>query len=226
MKCIFRLIKSLFTILFLLALSGKLCAQDTTDYYITFENDTINFKPQIVGFGEPERPYLDNLVWQIKYRDKDNEKCYLSPKVAKEVNFCFNGEKYKLISVNNTALLQSPANLSGKRYFAVLKIEGRMKLVKFHGLVRFAFYESNFKSYVLIKSENESLVWDLSGTRKELMDFFSDCPILAGMIENKDKSVRSPEQITLFYNSFCGDEKFQKELLETYLWLVFGIETR
>jgi hypothetical protein len=218
--------KSLYTILVFLILSGILLAQDPTDYYITFENDTIHFKPQIVGFGEPERPYFEKLVWQIKYRDKDNNRQYISPKVAKEVSFCFNGLRYKLISVNNTALLQSPANLSGKRYFAELKIEGRMKLLKYHGLVRFAFYQSNFKSYVLVKNENESLVWDLSCTKKELMEFFADCPMLAGMIENKDKSVRTPEQITTFFNNFCGDEKFQKELVETYLRLVFGIEAR
>ena len=172
------------------------------EYFVTFDNDTVYVDFRIMlslGFY--------NLTWQMKYNDSLGEVGKLSPKHAREVYLCVEGEQYHFISILNTPRLPSPPTLSGLRFFAVLKVDGYLKLVTYYGMTLWGFSPYPDIRNIMIKPDNEMLFLNQFGIRKKIMKFLSDCPELVQKLKEKDKSLKWDDQITRYYNLHCGSRQ-------------------
>ena len=142
------------------------------------------------------------------YRYKNGEKKALSPKEASEVFFIGRGNhEIRLVSVINTLRFPSPPTLSGKRFFAVPMIKGKLSLYFFSNYnPSLGPANSITHSLIFVNSNMAVIDFNRRKIRKDQSGVFSECPEIIKLIKEKDKSIRTELQIVEKYNSICGED--------------------
>jgi hypothetical protein len=201
------LIRSLLISSIIFLFSINLNSQEARGYYVTFENDTVH-TTFIIGYLK-EKPNYSLITWQIKYKDKNGVEKFLSPKEATEIYFMGRDYKtYRLYSVLNTIRIKSPADLSGRRFFAKPIIEGKLNLFVFDYLSDFftqPIYCSIYRK-IIVNSNMETVDFSWKKLRKNKLEVFSECPELLKLLKAKDSNITTLAEVVTTYNKLCGDE--------------------
>ncbi len=203
--------KILLLVVFSLILSSNLLAEKVKGK-IYFENDTIDVTFYIpVDYFSLDINY-ESLQEKIKYIDSTGKKKVLRPKDAKEIRFKYEFENVRMLSRENSILLGRPLS-RGSHIFLKLEIDGRLKLFKYYhtqgggggynsvtGTLSsgFAYSSDGF----ILQKENSELK-KIKRFKKDMPEYFSDCPKLIEKIENKEYRENDIDLIVKFYNSWC-----------------------
>ena len=172
-------------------------------YYINLKNDTIRIKMQIPLNIFHTIPLYQKLQKKIVYYDSLGKKLILKPKQAIEVNFNFNNQRVRMIS-----LIYSFPNIGHGGYpinsFIKIIIDGNLKL--------FANYVREYSPsgsqileiFLLQKGTGDFFRTDWIFFKKTMSEYFSNCPVLQQKIIDKTFKANDILQIVQFYNANCG----------------------
>jgi len=158
---------------------------------------------------------FERLQYKIKYYDETGKKQILRPVDADEVIFDYEGQEVRMISCTNS-LYNVDIFSSSAKIFLKLEIDGPLRLYRFYykqsspgfyngaagGYTGGATYTVD--NFVFQKGRGPLKQSRGSGWRKDMREYFSDCPSLAQQIENKDLGKREIEAIVMYYNNNCS----------------------
>jgi hypothetical protein len=162
-----------------------------------------------------DEPNLEKLQFRVKYYDENGKKHILLPTDASEISFDLGGTPVRMVSVTNTLNLGSIFS-SNPRVFLKIEIDGPLKMYRYyytqHNPSMYTGAGVGFStgySYTLdnvVFQKGNGILKNIKGLgwKKDMMEYFEDCPALAGLIENKDLKRRDVEAIVTFYNQNCG----------------------
>jgi hypothetical protein len=181
---------------------------------IIFGNDTllVTFNIPFKLFGQ--EIYYEKMQSKIKYYNSAGDILVLKPDKANEIQFIYKSENVRMLSRNNTLGLGNIFS-TNSNIFLKLEIDGRLKLFNYFftkrspgmynattGMTTGGFSYGTEK-FILQKEEDE-LFRPISLTfRKDMVEYFRDCPALVERIENKEFRMNDLESIVIFYNLNC-----------------------
>lgn len=207
--------KRIFFVLTVLIFTYSHLKAKKVDGKILYEDDTVN-----VTFNIPvklllQEPNYERIQYKIKFYDSSGKKVVLKPDQAKEIRFMYGSQEIRMLSRPNS--LQSGIIFSiNSNIFLKLEIDGELKMFSYYytqnspGMYNTSTgmaspgYAYSVERYILQK-ENEELK-RLKGLsfRKDMMEYFIDCPALSRKIEDRVLKKSDLEAIVRFYNSNCG----------------------
>lgn len=193
--------KLLFNLAFLLFLTtvnaGKI------DGIILKGSDTIKVKFNIpMGLISGE-PIYEKIQHKITYFDASGKRKTLKADDATEIRFDINGNTVRMLSRLNSLGLGNIFS-SGTNIFLKLEIDGPLKMFKYHftsnqgGAV---YLDSDF---ILQKGNDVLMQPSIFSFKREMTEYFSNCPKLVEKIESKDFRKKHLEEIVNYYNSECS----------------------
>jgi hypothetical protein len=169
---------------------------------------TFELKIPLLSF----EPNFERIQYKVKYYENGKKKT-LRPDDADEIIFDYEGMEIRMISCENTigggTLLAPP-----KKIFLKLEIDGPLRLFRFYFKA-----SSNFSAgpgmgggttyytvdNLIFQKGNGPLKKPRQfGWKKDMLEYFSDCPALSERIESKDLKRKEIEEIVLYYNRHCG----------------------
>lgn len=179
------------------------------------ENDTLYVILNIpVKFFDVD-PNYESLQYRVKYFDKTGKKITVWPNEAKEIQFKYNFENVRLLSRVNT-LGGKNIFLSRNRIFLKLEKEGKLNLFRYYYTQSSpGMYNASsgmmmpgssygVEQYILQKGDQDLKQPKTLTFKKDMAQYFSDCPTLVKQIESRDFRKGDMEQIVDFYNDKCG----------------------
>lgn len=181
---------------------------------IVFENETVNVVFNIPIIMLQDAPNYQKIQQRVQYYDAVGKKQTLWPEDAKEIQFTYGQENVRMISVVNSIGLGNPL-ASSNQIFLKLEIDGHLKLYSYFysqsspGMVNPATgimgggYSYNMDRYVLQKGDGELKKIKGASFKKDMSEYFSDCPSLAQKIENKEFRKDDLESMVNIYNAEC-----------------------
>lgn len=181
---------------------------------IILETETIHVIFDIPVDLFSQEPNYQKLQYKVKYTDPTGKKNTLRPNHAKEIQFSFGHESVRMLSVRNT--LGAGNIFSNNEYiFLKLSMDGNLKLFNyFFNQQSGGFYNGStgtmsggnaysVEKYVLQK-DNGDLVRPTGLTfKRDMVEYFRDCPALVEKIEHRDFRKSDLEAIVRYYNSNC-----------------------
>jgi len=184
---------------------------------IIFENDTVEVMFKIPFKFFTQEPNYEKLQVKVKYYNSDGTKVILRPDDAKEIRFNDGYEDIRMLSRYNSLGIGSIFSTSSN-IFLRLEIDGNVKLFSYYytqssgGMYNGATgtmtggYSYSVEKYILQKGELELKRTKGLMFRKDMVEYFSDCPELAEKI--KEKEFRKGDMISIvrFYNNHCIKE--------------------
>ena len=159
-------------------------------------------------------PNYERLQQGIRYFDENGEKVMVRPDFVSEIQFRFEDEVIRMPSLPNT--LTDAGYFAARDYiFLRLETDGYLKVYTYY----FTSYNSvnagmpgspagggtfNKNTVLLLQKGNSSLkAPGHFSFRKDMMDYFADCPALAGLIEKRELRRIDLESIVSYYNTHC-----------------------
>lgn len=175
---------------------------------IIFENGTKRTVILKIPFrllsGRADYQRLQN---RVKFFD-NGEKMVLKPGEASEFSFSYRNEIVRMVSVPNSGLEGLFAK--NNAIFLKLEMDGALRLYRFYatrtaaGGGYGATYSYQTEDYYLQK-KGEALKRPKGLLfRKDMEEYFSDCPSVADKIKDKDFKRRDLEAIVMYYNKNCN----------------------
>ena len=161
--------------------------------------------------GEPN---FERTQYRVRYYDDSGKKQTLRPDDADEIRFDFEGMQVRMISVSNT--LGAGSIFSNvRKIFLKLEIDGALRLYRYYYKQSTggsfgaggAYYPgtSYTADNLICQKGNGPLKQPRSlGWRKDMLDYFNDCPALRERIESKDLRRKEIEAIVIYYNQQCA----------------------
>ena len=180
------------------------------DGLIYLANDTVIATFVIPINSVTDEPILEKMLEKIRYYDSSRNLWIITPKNAKEVRFTYNYKHIRMISVKNTLWLGKGLEKSD-RVFLKLEQEGRLRLYSYsqsqntqtiHSNSGSSFYTA--QKYILQKKNSELKQVIKLGFKKDMMQYFEDCPTLHEKIKNKSFRKFEIKTIVKFYNQECN----------------------
>jgi hypothetical protein len=181
---------------------------------IIFKNDTIDVILNIPIKFFTQEPNYEKLQYKVKYIDSTGKKITLIPDNVKEVQFRYDFQDIRLLSRFNSlgsrSIFSSSANILLK-----LEIDGTVKLFSFYYTQRspgmynpstgattggFSYSE---EGYVLQKGDDDLKGITRLSFKKDMAEYFKDCPTLVKKIVDRDFRKDDLVSIVRFYNSNC-----------------------
>lgn len=176
---------------------------------ILFDNDTIvvTFNIQVDFFTR--EPNYKKLQYKIKYYDATGKKIVLRPGQAKEIQFQHGGKTVRMLSRSNSL------RLGNSNIYLKLEIDGTLKLFNYYytqsspGMYNSSTgtttgnYSYGVEKYILQRGDGELKRPKGLTFKKDMVEYFSDCPALIEKIESKAFRKNDLEFIVNFYNSNC-----------------------
>ena len=171
-------------------------------------NVTFVVKVGLLG-GEPN---FINLQHKIKYFDEAGKKQMLRPEDVDEVIFDYEGMHVRMIScVNN---LEGGLSTS-RKILLKLEMDGPLRLYRYYynqsnpgmsgpGGTSTAGSTYRMENLIFQKRNGPLKRPKGLGWRKDMREYFSDCPDLATLIENKDLRRKEVEAVVTYYNQHCA----------------------
>lgn len=162
--------------------------------------------------GEPN---FERIQFKVRYYDENGKKQILRPDDADEIIFDFEGMEVRMISCPNT-IGGGGMFSSSSRIFLKIEIDGPLKLYRYYYTQTNAGFNGGAGGvYTPTTSyQVENLIFQKGigplkqprslGWKKDMLEYFSDCPELRERIENKDLRKREIEAIVNYYNANCG----------------------
>ena len=181
---------------------------------IFFEDDTID-----VIFNMPIKLFTrelnyEQLQYKVKYFDSTGKKITLRPDDAKEIRFKYEYENVRMLSRYNSLGLGSIFSMS-TNIFLKLEIDGKLKLFNYYytqqsggtynastGMMT-GGYAYSVEKYILQKGDGELKRPKGLTFKKDMIEYFSDCPALVENIERNYFRKDDLKSIVRFYNSNC-----------------------
>jgi hypothetical protein len=162
------------------------------------------------------QPTYTKLQMRARYVDRSGKKVVIKPDDAKEISFNFKGQNIRMISVNDDLGLQSIFS-SQQRAFLKLEIDGALRLFTYYftqnspGMYNSAtgtmsggtYY--NVDKFVLQKKNGPLKQPRGISFRKDMSEYFSDCPELVERIQKRDLRKGDLEIMVMEYNKKCAD---------------------
>jgi hypothetical protein len=161
-----------------------------------------------------QEPNYEKLQYKVKYFDSTGKKFVLRPDNAKEIQFKYDFENVRMLSRYNSLGLGNIFSMS-TNIFLKLEIDGKLKLFKYYytqsspgwynastGAIT-GGYSYSVERYILQKGYGELKRPKSLTFRKDMVEYFSDCPSLVKKIESKDFRKNELEFIVNYYNSNC-----------------------
>ncbi|HEX6226778.1 MAG TPA: hypothetical protein VFZ52_20305 [Chryseolinea sp.] len=187
-------------------IQGKIILNDDREMNVTM----------IVPFGFlASDPAYIKLQNGVKYLDASNKKITIRPDDAKEISFKWNGRDVRMLSVNDDLELGSLFS-SHDRVFLKLEIDGAVKLFTcFWTQSSPGMYNAttggvtggttySVEKYAL-KMRNGPLTRPRGlAFRKDMTEFFADCPELVERIQSRDFKKGDLELMVRVYNEKCA----------------------
>lgn len=174
---------------------------------------------QNVVFNIPFRflskvPNFERLQIRVRYYDASGKLVTLKPDDAEEIRFMLGREQIRMLSRPNT--LGANIFSNQKNIFLRLKIDGPLKMFHYYytqtspGMYSGATggmsagYSYSVENRILQKNNGELKRPRGLSFRKDMREYFSDCPQLIERIEAKDFRRSDMEAIVRFYNLNCA----------------------
>ena len=187
------------------------------DGKILFENDTVDVIFKIpFNFFTQELNY-EKLQNKVKYYDSDGNKVILRPDQAKEIRFNDGFFEIRMLSRYNSLGLGSMFSMS-TNIFLKLETDGYLKLFRYYytqnsvGMYNGTTgtmtggYSYSVENYILQKGNLELKRPKGLMFRKDMIEYFSDCPELSKKIEGKEFRKNDLESIVRYYYIHCEKE--------------------
>jgi len=191
-------------------------AKKIEGYIILNNNETVHVTFLIpFGFLSSE-PAYEKLQTRVRYLDRSSKKTILKPDDAKEISFSYGGQKIRMLSVRDDLQLSSIFS-SQTKIFLKLEIDGKVRLFTSFftqnspGMYNASTgmstggYMYNVERYVLQKDNSQLERPRGISFRKDMSEFFSDCPELVQKIQKRDFRKGDLELIVKEYNEKCAD---------------------
>lgn len=185
---------------------------------IFFENDTIDVTLNIPFKLFSKEPNYQRLQNRLKYYDSTGAKVVVTPDQVKEFAFSYGYEVVRMLSRENSLGLGGIFAID-TNIFLKLEVDGALKLFKYYftqsspgmynastGMVTGA-YSFSVENYVLQKGDEELMRPRGLTFRKDMTEYFDNCPDLAEKIDKKEFRRADITAIVNFYNSMCGRDK-------------------
>lgn len=173
--------------------------------YRNNEKVEVTFKIQ---FGLGSGPVYQQIQNRVVYFDKSGKRNVLKPEDATEFRFEYNGEEVRMISVDGD--LEDGAPMTwGSRIFLKLEIDGMVRLYR-HDYTQTNYSSTmamstsyNVERYLLQKGDGKLKRPRTLTFKKDMVQYFSECPELCDKIESKEFKKRELESIVEYYNTQC-----------------------
>lgn len=157
-----------------------------------------------------DEPNFERIQYKVKYYDERGKKITLRPDNADEIRFRYDGIEIRMISCMSTSDIGNIFS-SSTRIFLKLEMDGPLRLYRFYykqttgagygGAPAMTYVAENF----VFQKGNGPLKKPRSlGWKKDMLEYFSDCPELRERIESKDLRKKEIEEIVAYYNLKCG----------------------
>ncbi len=178
---------------------GEIITKEDT-LHVTFE---IPISSGEINYG--------NLQRRVKYTDSEGVKTTLKPNQVVELHFNFKGEAIRMIS----APIKFADNILLDSAFLKLAVDGNLKLYHYYyrttdnsGFTTAFGITVGPDKYQIIsilqKPQGELKVPNGMRFRADMTTYFSDCPALVEMIEEKYFNQKDIFLIVTYYNKSCG----------------------
>jgi len=184
-------------------------------YFITNDGDTVR-----TVFLVPVRMLSNSLTWEklqwkVRYSDQDNQAHNLMPDQASEFCFTYRGIPVRFLSRKNTIKASNSGFNPAPKIFLRLILDGTLKLFRFYEYSGYTestpaspdpvMNESpSWEEVNILQKNNEDLFRSGNGFfRKDMREYFSDCPDLAEKINNRTYKPEDLERIVKEYNETC-----------------------
>jgi hypothetical protein len=162
-----------------------------------------------------DEPDFQRTQYKVRYYDETGKKHIFRPDEADEIRFDYDGNEIRMISCLNT-IGSKKLFSSSSRIFLKLEIDGPLKLYRYYyKQTTGGYYGAPGMGYspgvtytadhFIFQKGNGPLKRPRSlGWKKDMLEYFSDCPALRDRIESKDLRRKEIEAIVAFYNRQCG----------------------
>ncbi len=180
---------------------------------IIYQTDTVDVVfniPVKLFSGEPN---FQRLQYKVKYYNKAGKQQALKPHEAIEIQFKFGNENIRMLSRDYSMGMMNPFSFQD-RIFLKLDIDGELKLFNYYytsqtpGTVNASGVMTGGLSYsddhyLLQKGDGEIKSPRGLAFKKDMAEYFSDCPALVEKIQDKEFRKKDLEFIVQFYNTIC-----------------------
>jgi len=193
--------KLLFLLLFVIAVCENSEAEDIKGKII-YRNDTVDVIFNIPTISITGKIKYTKLQNKVKYYDLAGKKVKLFPEDVVEIRFSYLNEDIRMLSVRDTHDFSDNFSKS-KNIFLKLIIDGELKLFEYH------FSDSSGEmtyvttSYILKRNKGELWWPEQWAFRKDMVNYFSDCPELTRKIQEKEFEISDFVEIVKFYYANC-----------------------
>lgn len=166
--------------------------------------------PMIKSEGQPDYQKIQS---KITYFDSTGKKFTLRPDSVLEIRFKHWGKTIRMLALYDSLGLGKMFSQS-EYIFLKLEIEGRVNVFRYFyiqsgtggynaatGTMRNSSYKSD--DFILQNKNGQVMRPSWMNFRKDMKDFFGDCPALVKKIQNKDYDRNDVLQIVEYYNSIC-----------------------
>lgn len=181
---------------------------------IFYKNDSVNVTMEIPVKLFSKKPKYEKLQYKVKYYDSLGLIQVIKPFDAEEIRFSYEDEKVRMLSRKNTLGLGKTFSMSSK-IFLKLEIDGDLKLFNcYYTQKTYGSYNTmtgmtvggptyKMEKFLLQKGDEELMRPYPLTFRKDLIQYFNDCPELSKKIEDKEFNINDLESIVRFYNLNC-----------------------
>lgn len=207
----------LFSLLLLLAFLGTSFDLQAKKIEGTIVKEGI---PEVVTLFIPirlgEGVDFHSLQEEVRYFDSENKKQVYQPTEIDEFRFTYRDEEIRMISWQNDIRLGADLEQRNMKQIFIRSIgEGPLSLFVFYDLVTALGIPKELllnnraseylrPSYVFIKEGYEPHVQLRINFKKELSEYFEDCPSLAEKIQDATYHARDVKDILQYYNKNCS----------------------
>jgi hypothetical protein len=155
------------------------------------------------------------LQEKVRYFDAAGKRVVLKPDQAKEILFSYEGENIRMISIPRSGNLMTGSIFSSSmNIFLKLEAEGKLRVFYFeYRQSSPGMMGPNGMMTGGVSSKNDRYLFQKNGGslkqprglafRKDMLEYFSDCPKLAEQIDKKEFGRDDMLAIAKFYNSSC-----------------------
>jgi len=179
---------------------------------IFFENDTIEVMIHVPVNSFTDEPNLEKLQFKVVYYDSTGQKIKLRPDHARGFSFTYGTHKILMLSVYNSLEL-GVFDPTGNNIFLHQIIDGKLKMFIYYNTAYYplpntltgtlGIYHYQTDRCILQKGDGELKRTRTSGFKKDMAEYFSDCPELVEKIMNTEYDEIDMKSIVDFYNLFC-----------------------
>lgn len=183
--------------------------------FIIFGRDTVEvtFKVSVGLFAS--EPSLERMQYKVIYYDGNGKRNVLRPDMAKEIRFAYKGKEIRMLSRSTLGIDFADVLMLDTDIFLKIEVDGPVKLFRFYSTRQSGGNmnpTTGMMTGTMSYSVERFLLQKGSGMlkrpktltfRKDMKEYFGDCPELVSKIESKEFTKNELFSIVSFYNAQC-----------------------